>query len=495
MNTLNRYRYRSLYLLLALIFTASCSSSGDVRVIDDAPRNITQRDAQQADSSESFMRLRTGLLEPVDNLDPLFINNLSSMRVLSLIYDGLYTVDENGNVSQALVRNTTVSDDSLTYTFEINTDIFYHDSDVFISGVGRRVQAEDIKWAFERTARSVVPGRASALLMNVDGYQDYFEDQRYIYDPDRRALDGVSGIQVVNSQTIRFRLFEPDPAFTKKLASPYLSIYPREAAQSRNRSLKTTPVGTGSYRFQERNGNTIILVREEPGPEGERLTSPRINRIDFTYFSSESELFQQFASAFIDWIPEVGPETKRVVFGDNSSLAPGYRNQYNAHRIGERHVQLYLNEGRQANTAWLRSRLKSISTDSLTYSGTLNIVNPIAAPDSVNKSPDSQYFVTYTSDPYARTLLTQIQRVYLMTDSEFTLTDIRTPVSITSIYAFSNDAFHDTLLAFETGAWMRLETPGYGLSQTRVSGITDTETAWKLFADDIRINEDQADTQ
>lgn len=495
MNTLNRYQLNGLLLILALVFTISCGSSGDVRVIEDSPQNITEKNPQLADSAQSFMQLRVGLLEPVDNLDPLFINNLSSKRVLSLIYDGLYTVNNNGDVVPAIVQNSSVSDDSLSYTFEINTDIFYHDSDVFISGIGRRVQAADIKWAFERTARATVPDNASALLMNVDGYQDYFEDQRYIYDSSRRALDGVSGIRVVNSQTIRFRLIEPDPDFTKKLASPYLSIYPREALQSQNRSLKSNPLGTGAYGFQQRNDNTLILTLQKPGSDGERLTTPRLNRIDFTYFPRESALFQQFASENIDWIPEVGPETKRVVINDDGTLGPGYTNQYSAHRIGERRVQFYLNETRRANLAWLRSRLTNISADSVNYTGRLSLPGNLSQPDGNVGSPDSQYYLTYTTDPYARMLLTQIQQKYLAPESEFTLTDIRTPISRTSIYTFSNDAFHESLMPFEANEWMSLETPGYGLSHTHISGIQDTETAWKLFAEDIRVNEDQADNQ
>ena len=495
MNRLNRFKFSILILISAMLFLASCGSNGEVRVIEDSPQNMADRSAQRADSVETFMQLRTGLLEPVDNLDPLFINNLSSKRILSLIYDGLFTVDENGNVAQALVQNTTVSDDSLTYTFEINTDLFYHDSDVFISGVGRRVQAADIKWAFDRTAQATVPDHASKLLMNVEGYQDYFEDQRYIYDSGRRSLAGVSGIQVVNSQTIRFSLIEPDPKFTNKLASPFLSVYPREALRLQNRSLKTNPVGTGAFRFEERNGNTIILVREDSGADQEHLTSPRLNRIDFTYYAQESTLFQQFASNNIDWIPEVGPETQRVVFGENGSLSPGYRNQYNAHRIGERRVQFYLNETRRTNISWLRNRLANVSTDSIAFTGMSTVINPITAPETVSGSPDSQYYVTYTTDPYARGLLIQIQQNYLAPDSEFTLSDIRTPISRTSIYTLSNDTFHESFMPFESGAWMRLSTPGYGLSRTGVSGISDSKTAWKLFVEDIRVTEDQTDTQ
>lgn len=492
MNIFNRYN--SLFLIAIFIFAAACGSGEQIRVVDDSPRSIADRGPAQADSAESFMQLNAGLLEPVDNMDPLFINNLSSKRVLSLIYDGLYTVDTDGNVTQAIASETTISGDSLTYTFEINTDIFYQDSDVFISGIGRRVQAADIKWAFERTARATVPDNASKLLMNIEGYQDFFEDQRYIYDSDRRALDGVSGIEVVNSQTVRVMLIEPDPDFTKKLASPYLAIYPREALQVQGKSLKTDPLGTGAFRFQERNGNTIILIRDESDSNGERLSSPRLNRIDFTFYPQESQLFQAFAAQDLDWIPEVGPETKRVVLGDGNSLAPGYTNQYNIHRNGERRIRFYLNETRRANIAWLQNRLSEITPDSIAQSGELTVNTINETPMSVSGDPDMQYYVIYTTDLYARMLLTNIQQEYLAPGSEFVLTDIRTPISRTSVYTKSTDAYHNSLSPLDPGDWLQFITPGFGLSHLNVRGIPDADAAWKLFVDDITINEDQTST-
>lgn len=492
MNTLNR---SVLFLIIVSLATlASCGSSEEVRVIETSPQNTTERSAERPDSVESFMQLQVGILEPVDNLDPLFINNLSSKRVLSLLYDGLFTVDPNGSVIDAIATETTVSEDSLTYTFTINRDLFYHDSDVFISGIGRRVQATDVKWAFERTARADVPDEAAVLLMNVEGYQDYFEDQRYIYDPSRRALDGVSGIEVVDSQTVRFTLIEPDPDFTRKLASPFLSIYPREAVQVDGRSLKTDPVGTGAYQFQGREGDTIILVRSESENSGQRLTSPRLNRIDFTFFPQESRLFQAFAGQQIHWVPEVGPETKRVVLNDEMTLAPGYSNQYNLHENGQRHVHIYLNQTRRANMNWLRSRLAQANVDSIIHTGNLEIENPIMTPDTVSESGDDQYYVTYTTDPYVRMLLTHIQQSLLSPDSEFVLTDIRTPISRTAVYSSSSDEFHEDLSPPEAGAWLMLTTPGFGLSQLNVSGIPDTEISWKLFVEEVRVNDQETDT-
>lgn len=490
----NNNQRNSLLFAIIMGIAVACGTSEQVRVVDDSPRNITERDSAQVDTTDQFMQLSVGLLEPVDNFDPLFANTQSSMRVISLIYDGLFSVDENGNVIPAIAEDVTVSDDSLTYTIQLNNDLFFHDSDVFMSGVGRRVQAADIKWAFERTARSNVPDRAAQLLMNVEGYQDYFEDQRYIYDPDRRVLEEVSGIEIIDPQTIRFELIEPDTNFTKKLASPFLLIYPREALQVQDKMLKTNPVGTGAYRFRDRTENTIILIRDEPGRNEERLTSPRLNRIDFVHHRQESRLFQEFASQNIDWIPEIGPETKQVVISEDDSLSPGYRTEYNLHRFGERQVSIYLNDSRRINIGWLRSRLADVVADSITHQGTLSIENPVEAPDSLSDNPDSQYYITYTSDLYARMLLTQIQRNYLEPDSEFALMDIRTPISRTSVYAVTSDPFHNSILPPETGVWLQLTTPNFGLSQLNIEGVRDVEPSWKLFVDQIRINEEEEDT-
>lgn len=487
------FNQRNSLLLILIFFVAACGSGEQIRVIDDSPQNITERQPTQDDETEQFMQLNVGMLEPIDNFDPLFANTQSSMRALSLIYDGLFSLDENGNVIQAIANDVTVSDDGLTYTFQIDSDLFFHDSDVFMSGVGRRLQAADVKWAFERTARSNVPDRAAQLLMNVEGYEDYFEDQRYIYDPDRRALQEVSGIQIVNPQTIRFTLIEPDPDFTKKLASPYLFIYPREALQVQGKMLKTNPIGTGAYRFRDRVDNTIILVRDKSGANDDPQTTARINRIDFIHYSQESRLFQEFAAQNIDWIPEVGPETKRVVVNDDFTLSPGYQNEYNLHRMGDRHIEIYLNDSRRVSTGWLRSRLTIVNTDSIELQGQLSIVNPIETPDTLSGSPNSQYFVTFTSDLYARTLLTRIERSALQPESEFALTDIRTPISRTSVYTVSTDPYHRIFLPAESGVWLQYITPNAGLSQLTVEGVRDTEVSWKLFVEQIRINEEQGD--
>lgn len=482
--------------VLILFLIASCGTSEEVRTVEDSPRTTTERTPAEADTAEQFMEISIGLIDPVDNLDPLFANNLSSMRVMSLIYDGLLTLDKNGEVVNSIGADVSVSEDSLSYTFTINTDLFFHDNTAFMSGVGRRVQASDIKWVYERTARANIPPSASKLLMNISGYEDYFEEQRNIYDPDRRTLEGVSGIIVEDSKTIRFQLIEPDPDFQRKLASPYLYIYPREAVRDQDSSLKSDPVGTGAYQFENRTDSTIVLSKANSDRVGDRLTEPRLNRIDFVIYSGESQLFQDFARGNVDWIPEAGPETKRVAFTADGDLSQGYRDNFSATSSGSRQIEFFINDTQRVNIPWLKNRLADFDPDSVNATGEITVYqNPEPDnPDEVGEA-DSYYLVTYTSDLFARSLFTRLQDEYLEPDSEFSLSDISIPVSHTAVYSRSFDSFHNPLISRDREPWFMYNSPIYGLYYNNIEGIESHTVPWKLFVDQIRVEEINGDRQ
>ena len=200
--------YPLLALLTVYLFLSGCGTSDTVIVVPDAPRTgIDDRDTIEA-VTDDFQQLRIGITEPVTNFDPLFADNLSTMRVLSLIYDGLFSLDRQGEPEPVIAIEVEISEDGLEYLITINKDLYFHDSTVFTAGVGRRLHANDIKWAFERTAHADVPQYASSLLMNVTGYRNYFLEQRQIYDRTKRVLDDVSGIVVIDQETISISLNE-----------------------------------------------------------------------------------------------------------------------------------------------------------------------------------------------------------------------------------------------------------------------------------------------
>lgn len=477
----------SLFLLIIIslfFFLQSCGTTDEVVVVRDAPRADAAETEEEEE--EQFYELRVGLIDPVINFDPLFARNLSTKRTISLIYDGLFELDADGEPVPAIASDVSVSDDGLVYEIIINRDIFYHDSRIFTAGLGRRIHASDIKWAFERSARAGVPTMAAELLMNVRGFENYYHEQRSIYDEQNRVLEHVNGIQVVNAQTVRFELNERDPYFLHKLSSPYLSIYPREALRDDPQGLIRNPVGTGPYTFNRvEDERTVILVRSENNRDQENL--PQINRIDLTYFDSESGLFQQFANGNIDWIPELGPEISAQVADSDYQLQDAYLDSFEliAHNT-ERITAFYLYTRSVVNQDWLKNRLALLTEEDITLRGRISL-NTDDFELTEEAEPKEEYYVAYTDNYVARALLTELHNLVFLPESSLVFFDIRVPTRRTSLFTQSNESFHQQFNPIDGGFWLRLDTNILSLHHKHVEGVQASSVPWSLHIQNIRV--------
>lgn len=476
----------TLFTILLLLF-AACRSTDTVTVIQDAPRSGTIADTLDDEEEERFTQIRIGLIDPVTTLDPLFIDNLSTKRVLSVIYDGLFTLDEEGELKKAIASEYTVSDDGKRYRIKVNTNLFFHDSSAFLSGIGRRVQASDIKWAFERTAHANVPPTAARLLMNIEGYELFYKEQRELYEGDKRVLEEVSGIRVIDAATIEFRLVKPDPDFLKKLASPYLFIYPREAVQH---GLASRPVGTGAYIFSEKqDNNRVVVSRDNSNRAEQRTTQPRINRIEFQYHNEESTLFQQFARNQIDWIPETGPATSINVTGDDLNLIPAYADLYRLQENEGTRITLFHFYNRyRGNLEWLRMTASDFNEDHYEMRGTLSINRPDYTESDISE-PDSAYSVTFSHDFLVRDLLTEFQETIVKPDSRLQILDVRVPFSGSALFTSFSDSFHYPYLNSNSEYWIKAESKTLQLYHPYVENINRSSVPWKLFIEPVRIGQ------
>lgn len=495
------------FLLPAALFFYSCGTQDTVRVIENVPRPGTDTTAarpageQTPQENGQFQQLTIGIIEPVSNFDPLFAEYLSAQRVLSLIYEGLFTLDENGEPAPVIADSVGVSDDGLEYTITINRDIFYHQSNVFTSGLGRRIHAADIKWAFERAAGMDVPDDAARLLMNITGYENYYLEQRQIYDPDLRVLEEVNGIQVLNPETIYFRLNREDPDFLKKLASPFLYIYPREAILRSEPGLKSQPVGTGPFRLRQTAENErLILVKNQPENTPARTNLPRLDRVDIVPFGTEAELLEQFREHNVDWIPETPPFVLQELATREYSLLPAYEEDYGLTRSdGSRITSVFLNENSIAASDWLKGRIDLVTEEDFGIWGEYSLQSPYSESspppvDSGTVEPDSSYYIAYTDNMTARRLYDNLHTNVLNFDTELVFFDIRVPARETVFYSSVTDSFHNS----QTGGhpsepWLRLQTPIIGLYHSYISGIQPATAPWLLNLNAVRVNLSERD--
>jgi ABC-type transport system substrate-binding protein len=489
----------SLLLLIPLIILFyGCGSSDTITVVDRGPESASGESSERPDqpNGDDFTQLRVGILEPVTNFDPLYAVNLSTLRVISLIYDGLFKLDNDGNPEPALINDYTVSDDGTQYEFKLNRDLYFHDSTVFGAGVGRRIHAEDVRWVFERTAKVDVPPTASRLLMNIVGYNNYFTEQRTVFDSSKRVLDGISGIEVINAETIRFTLKNPDEDFLKKLGSPYLSIYPSEALQNRDDDLRTSPVGTGAYILNSQNENEIVLTRNPSPRFTDRQVDYPVNRIDFIYQSSEADAFQQFARKNIDWVPELGPQIKTQVTDSSQNLVSSYQDQFElVQNSATRFTMIYLNESSERDLDYVKYRLVQLEQDQLTSPGNISFEEPEIPTEYEPGSVPSDLYVTYTDNPFATMLFTDINNSVFRPETSLSFLDIRIPTAESVLFSRSVDSFHYPFFNTDNfeGHWLTAESVIIGIYHSYIDGIEPTAVPWHLPLRGLEIDQAERD--
>tara|TARA_R100001143_G_scaffold63597_1_gene73281 strand:- start:26271 stop:27731 length:1461 start_codon:yes stop_codon:yes gene_type:complete len=475
------------FLIITILVLSACSTTEDtITVIQDAPRAVAVQDTVA--DSEEFFQLNIGVLDPITSFDPLYAENLSSQRVISLIYETLYSLNDEGDAVPSIATSVEISENGLEYLFTIDRNVFFQESQIFTAGLGRRIHAQDIKWAFERSARSGLPPHAAELLMGITGFENYYLEQREVFDQEARVLEEVIGIRVIDSNRILFVLNERDPDFLKKLASPFLSIYPSEAfAQSRD-GLRNRAVGTGAYKLDRiEDDGRIVLIRDNSENRVNRADPPAINRIDVTPFSSESDLFQEFTNGNIDWIPEIGPEIMGQVLDNEYNILPSYDENYEIIRHpADRVTAFYLHEPSITPKKWLISRLALLTEEDFMIPGTITLQNQ-EFPISENAEPQEQYFVAYTENLQARALLSEMNGLVFQPSSSLVFFDIRIPTRRTSIYSLSSDSYHENSIILPADYWLKLDSEIISLFHRNVDGIQNSTTPWDLQINNITV--------
>jgi peptide/nickel transport system substrate-binding protein len=79
----------------------------------------------------------------ITSLDPAFSKDQATIWVCNQLYNSLVQLDDNLNTQPALAKSWTISEDGLTYTFNLRQDVFFHDDTCFEGGKGRRMRSEE----------------------------------------------------------------------------------------------------------------------------------------------------------------------------------------------------------------------------------------------------------------------------------------------------------------------------------------------------------------
>jgi ABC-type transport system substrate-binding protein len=448
-----------------------------------SPDTAAEQTPETSTESAAFRQINIGENSPIATLDPLFADNASSMRAVQLVYEGLVRYDDSGDIIPGLASDWKVSEDSMAYTFTLRDNLYYHDSNAFSSGVGRRVFARDVISVFERMARMNVPDAAAQLFMDIKGFEPYYREQHHVYNPSLRVLNGIAGIQAPDNSTVVFQLANKDPHFLQKLASPFAVIYPREAI-SGNDPTQFKAVGAGPFTLSQQRGDSVYVFSKFD--EYYNSEQPMVNRVDVLVKNREADLFRSFASGDLHILPELSVQTMAGVLDDSGELNPNYRNQFSLLKPGGK-TEYRLHYNANADPGERRARLAAAlfdSTDSFdglppeldlfqfrSFAGEWADSVALGSADTLN--------ITNSRDPFARELMLKLRDKLQQQGGTLQVYDIYTPTRNTGLYTTSHLSFlPDQGLETDSSVLVEFSVPHMTLYRNEVTELTMNRWPW-----------------
>lgn len=425
--------YAFILLISGLLFY-SCSQTETV-IVDEGP---TTAEADTIVSDEEplreFQKLVIGEYSNISTLDPLFADNAGTMRAVQLLYEGLVRFNKEGEIIPAVAKSWEISDDSTTYRFTLRSDIYYHDSKVFSAGAGRKLKSGDVKFVIERTAQNTVPPEAAQLFMSVNGYEPYYREQRNLYNPADRELQEVNGVQTPNDTTLVIELIEKDEQFLEKLATPLAVIYPREAVG--NSPTEFSPVGTGPFRFSQKNNDTYIFSRFDDYYD---VSEIELNRVDIRSVTDESQLFKSFAAGDIQLLPQLSPQIMQAIVNEKGTLSSSYAGKYQLDiNSGQVKYSLHHNTSSELPEVVASSIAGAVDSDTAAIPEILpkQFIEIDTEIDSTALS--SEYnrpvYATYSEDPFIQVFYKNLRDAISSKGLELQIVKIRTPSYNTGLF-------------------------------------------------------------
>ena len=151
----------------------------------------------------------------------------------------------------------------------------------------------------------------SGLEINKMNYLlvDRIEGARDFFNRSKKSLpkEGVSGIQVLDKQTIQINLNEPFIGFDKILSHTNLGIFPKEAYEMYGAEIGKHPVGTGPFMLEKMAADGVTLTRNpnywRKDEFGNQL--PFLDKVIMTYAKSKKSELLAFRNKEIDLVLQI----------------------------------------------------------------------------------------------------------------------------------------------------------------------------------------------
>lgn len=214
------------------------------------------------------------------NLDPALFNDAPDISIGVAVYDYLITLDPKSTLVPSLAKSWTVSDDAKVFTLTLQSGVKFHDGSDFT--------ADDVKFTFERPE-----------LREKGGAKSLFAD--------------VASIDVVDPQTVKFTLKNPNSIFLDFLADYHTAILKKGTADP-TKDFN----GTGPFKK--------VSIDVASGAEFEANANywkgaPKIAKLQFVYVDATDDLVPALHGGQVDWAARLSLAAYDELKGDANLVA------------------------------------------------------------------------------------------------------------------------------------------------------------------------------
>jgi peptide/nickel transport system substrate-binding protein len=247
-----------------------------------------------ADAQEASDRIVFGLPWDAITLNPIVEQDGVSYLVNLWLFDALIRLDESLQPVPELAESWETSEDGLTWTLNLRSDVTWHDDAPFT--------ADDVAFTvytiLDPTTQTQYRGNYATLV----GFDE-------LTNPDSPAkpedLDQAP-IEVVDPHTVRFHLAEPfAPFLVQSLHLPVAPKHLLEGVDVNTAEFNAAPVGTGAWKFVDWQRDNRMVLSAYDGYYG---GVPPLQELVLRVIPDETVLLQELRTGGIEFMERVPRE-------------------------------------------------------------------------------------------------------------------------------------------------------------------------------------------
>ncbi len=221
----------------------------------------------------------------ITSLDPAFAKSQTNLWAVDHLYNGLVQLDESLNIQPAIAKNWTISDDGLTYTFHLRDDVYFHNDPAFPDTKGRKVNATDFVYSFNRIIDNTVGSPGSWIFKG-------------------RIADN-SPFKAIDEHTFQVTLVKPFRPMLGIFTMQYCSVVPKEAIDKYGKDFRSHAVGTGPFKFKKWIENQAMFLSKnenywEKDNKGQAL--PYLDAVKISFVADRKTAYLEFSNQKLDYM-------------------------------------------------------------------------------------------------------------------------------------------------------------------------------------------------